>query len=64
MDSKESIPPAYVAGGPLRQPYSYSVPSPKVAIKFQHRNRFIAIDSASQYGLAGRYDNPIPSPHR
>jgi hypothetical protein len=27
IDSKETIPPAYVAG-PVRQPYSYSVSSP------------------------------------
>jgi hypothetical protein len=26
-DSKESIPPAYVASRPVRQPYSYSVAS-------------------------------------
>jgi hypothetical protein len=33
IDSKESIPPAYVAcGGPVRQPYSYSVPSPNALI--------------------------------
>ncbi len=28
IGSEESIPPAYVAWRPLRQPYSYSVPSP------------------------------------
>jgi hypothetical protein len=29
IDSEESISPAYVnPGGPVRQPYSYSVPSP------------------------------------
>ncbi len=29
IDSKESIPPAYVAhGGPVREPYSYLVPGP------------------------------------
>ncbi len=33
MDSKKSIPPAYVAGRPVRQPYSYSVPSPNRLFK-------------------------------
>ncbi len=28
IEFKDSIRPAYVAGGPERQPYSYSVPSP------------------------------------
>jgi hypothetical protein len=28
IDSKESIPLAYVAGSPVREPYSYLVPSP------------------------------------
>ncbi len=31
------IPPAYVAGGPVRQPYSYSVISPHlIVLQFQH----------------------------
>jgi len=33
MDSKKSIPPAYVAGRPVRQLYSYSVPSPNRLFK-------------------------------
>ncbi len=35
-DSKEWIPPAYVTCNPVRQPYSYSIPSPKyIVLKFQ-----------------------------
>jgi hypothetical protein len=33
IDSKESIPPAYVAGGPVREPYSYLVPGPHRLLK-------------------------------
>jgi hypothetical protein len=40
--SKESIPPACVAGGPVRLPYSYSVPAPpKIVIKFQHSKTIV-----------------------
>jgi hypothetical protein len=37
IESKESTPPAYVASGPVQQPYSYSLPSDhRSVLKFQH----------------------------
>jgi hypothetical protein len=54
MDSKESITPASVAsGGPVRQPYTYSVPSP-------HK----VLESSNSGGpVRHTYSYSVSSPH-